>query len=161
MTKRSKIILITVLMTLVVVAVSTTVGYALWTGKLNPTAKVTLTAGQPIEISFGADADSPITDVIMPGGKVTGTATMKCSGKDLSVTFVITKVEVKLKGETDFKDCTSQSFFILTTPTFDGKLTPTEKNVGFEFAMRDNVSPTYVESEFRITVKAIGQVATA
>lgn len=161
MTKRSKIILITVLMALVVVAVSTTVGYALWTGKLNPIANVTLTAGQPIEISFGTDADSPITDPIMPGGSVTGTATMKCSGKDLTVSFSIKKVEVKLKGETEFKECTSQGFFSLTTPDFDGNLTTSDKNVSFVFKMKDNVSATYVESEFRITVKAIGQVATA
>lgn len=161
MTKRTKIVLITVLMALVVIAVSTTVGYALWTGTLNPIAKVTLTAGQPIEITFGADSDSAITDPITPGGKVTGTATMKCSGKDLNVTFSIAKVEVKLKGEADYKECTSQSFFTLTTSTFDGKLTTTDKNVDFEFAMRDNVSATYVEAEFRITVKAVGTVATA
>lgn len=161
MTKRTKIILITVLMALVVIAVSTTVGYALWTGTLNPTAKVTLTAGQPIEITFGADSDSAIADPIMPGGNVIGEATMKCSGKDLNVTFSITKVEVKLKGEEVFKECTSQNFFTLSTPTFSGKLTTTDQKVEFTFTMRENVSVTYVESDFRITVKVVGTVATA
>lgn len=161
MTKRSKIILVTVLMALVVVAVSTTVGYAIWTGTLNPTAKVTLTAGQPIEITFGSDSDSAITDPIIPGGTVITSAYMKCSGKDLNVTFKIAKVEVKLKGEETFKDCTNQSFFVLTTSKFSGKLTSTEQKVDFEFAMRENVDVKYVEADFRITVTATGSIASA
>lgn len=161
MTKRSKIILVTVLMALVVVAVSTTVGYAIWTGTLNPTARVTLTAGQPIEITFGADGDSAITDPITPGGTVVSSANMKCSGKDLNVTFKIAKVEVKLKGEEVFKDCTKQSFFTMTTSNFSGRLTNTEQKVDFEFLMRENVDATYVEAEFRITVTATGSIASA
>lgn len=161
MTKRTKIILVTVLMALVVVAVSTTVGYAIWTGTLNPTARVTLTAGQPIEITFGSDSDSVITDPITPGGTVVSSANMKCSGKDLNVTFKIAKVEVKLKGEDVFKDCTKQSFFTMSTSNFSGRLTNTEQKVDFEFLMRENVDATYVEAEFRITVTATGSIASA
>lgn len=161
MTKRTKIILVTVLMALVVVAVSTTVGYAIWTGTLNPTARVTLTAGKPIEITFGSDSDSAITDPITPGGTVVSSANMKCSGKELNVAFKIAKVEVKLKGEEVFKDCTKQNFFTMTTSNFSGRLTTTEQKVDFEFLMRENVDAVYVEADFRITVTATGSIASA
>lgn len=156
MNRKSKIILITAI--ILVVAVCTTTGFALWTGSLNPETNVTLKAGTPVEIVFGSA--SKITDEISPGKTVTATANINSIGKELNVTYKIKTVRVKLSGSDEFVDVTNRGLFTMTTAggsVITNEATP----VTFSFKMDSNVSADYVKAEFEITVSAIGNLRTA
>lgn len=156
MNKKSKIILITVI--ILVIAVCTTAGFALWTGALNPETNVTLKAGTPVEIVFGSASE--ISEEISPGKTVTATANINSVGKELNVTYKIKTVRVKLSGSDEFIDVTNRGLFTMTTA--GGAIISNEAtHVTFSFKMDSNVSADYVKAEFEITVSAIGNLRTA
>lgn len=156
MSKKIKIFLITAI--IIVIAICTTAGFALWTGSLNPETNVTLKAGVPIEIVFGNSSE--ITEEISPGKTVTATANINSVGKDLNVVYKLKTVRVKLAGAAEYIDVTNRGLFTMATAG-GAVITGEATTVTFKFTMDSNVSADYVKADFEIVVTATGSLRAA
>lgn len=156
MSKKVKILIVTLIV--VVLAAGTTVGFALWTGAVNPQSTITIKAGEPISIKFG-EKETAIKGEIMPGGSVQSDVQLKANGKPLKVKYAITLIEVMYKDATEFVTVSDKKLITLAVYNGDNLTSGEETKVTFKFTMKEDNAFTYVEAKFKITVKATATIA--
>lgn len=156
------------LLTVVLVAVVSVVGisYAAWANQLNADNVFELRAAEVTHLTFGSDSNVAVDGLAEPGKTLSASATVKTTNATLSVTFKISKLEVKLVGSDVFQDVKqiASADFNLFALTVVGSTNNTV-SVGseptaltFNFVMRaDKVNTElYPNATFRLTVEAIG-----